>query len=256
MKARNPIIIANWKLNGDIDLLCKSVASFIRKYFKADVVVCPPYIYLREMLSFLQYSSVVIGSQNVSKFESGAYTGETSAQMLKEAGCKYCLIGHSERRSMFRENNQSCNIKVQSAIANDLKPVLCIGENAEERDAGVTRDVLFRQISEGLEGIEFSGDDVLIAYEPVWAIGTGNAASAENAEEVHCFIRKEIKHLFGKDVAEKVRILYGGSVNKTNSALLLEQKNIDGLLVGGASLDPSHFMEICQVADQFSQKTV
>ncbi|WP_017446420.1 triose-phosphate isomerase [Gayadomonas joobiniege] len=248
MHTRRPIIIANWKLNGGLDLLCTSVASFIGKHHEAEIVVCPPYIYIREMLNFLRHSEVFIGSQNVSKFESGAYTGETSAQMLKEAGCEFCLIGHSERRSMFRENNASCQIKVARALANKLTPVLCIGENEEQRDNQVTKDVLTRQLEESLEGIELTGDDICIAYEPVWAIGTGNAASPEIAQEVHQFIRQELTCLYGAETAQKIRLLYGGSVNKNNAKDLLSQQDIDGLLVGGASLDPDHFLAICQQA--------
>ena len=243
---RKPMVIANWKLNGGIDLICTSVASFIGKHFETQIAICPPYIYMRDMLTFLQHSEISIGSQNVSKFESGAYTGETSAQMLKQAGCKLCLIGHSERRAMFRENNQSCQIKVQTALNHGLLPVLCIGENLEERDANITKDVIFRQLSEGLENITLDGKDLCIAYEPVWAIGTGLAATPEMAQEVHQFIRRELTVLLGEATAERIRLLYGGSVNKTNAKELLGQTDIDGLLVGGASLDPGHFLAICQ----------
>jgi triosephosphate isomerase len=245
---RKPIVIANWKLNGGIDLICTSVASFIGKHFHAQIALCPPYIYMRDMLTFLQHSEIKIGSQNVSKFESGAFTGETSAQMLKQAGCVLCLIGHSERRAMFRENNQSCNIKVRTALNHGLLPVLCLGENQEERAANITKDVIFRQLSEGLEGIDLTGKDICIAYEPVWAIGTGLAATPAMAQEVHEFIRRELTALYNEETAQRLRLLYGGSVNKTNAAELLAQEDIDGLLVGGASLDPGHFLAICQQA--------
>ncbi|KMT66800.1 triose-phosphate isomerase [Catenovulum maritimum] len=248
MHTRRPIIIANWKLNGGIDLMCSSVVSFIRKHYEAEIVVCPPYIYIRDMLNFLQYSEIRIGSQNVSKFESGAYTGETSAQMLKEAGCKYCLIGHSERRSMFRENNASCRIKVQRALENNLTPVLCIGENQEEQENQITKDVLIRQLTEGLEGIDVQQQNICIAYEPIWAIGTGKAATPQMAQEIHQFIRHELISMFGEEAGQNIRLLYGGSVNKTNAKELLNQDDIDGLLVGGASLDPEHFVDICQQA--------
>ncbi|MER2491730.1 triose-phosphate isomerase [Catenovulum sediminis] len=248
MNARRPIVIANWKLNGGIDLLCSSVASFIGKHYEAEIVVCPPYIYIRDMLNFLQHSEINIGSQNVSKYASGAYTGETSAQMLKEAGCKYCLIGHSERRAMFRENNASCQIKVQRALENGLTPVLCVGENQQERENNVTKDVLIRQITESLEGIKLEDGSICIAYEPVWAIGTGKAATPEMAQEVHQFIRHELSAQYGETQAQSIRLLYGGSVNKDNAKQLLTQTDIDGLLVGGASLDPDHFLTICQQA--------
>lgn len=251
MKQRKPIVIANWKLNGGIDLICTSVASFIGKHFEADIVVCPPYLYMRDMLTFLQYSELRIGSQNVSRYESGAYTGETSAQMLKQAGCSLCIIGHSERRAMFAENNLGCSIKVQTALNYDLLPVLCIGETGEERSQNRTTEVLLTQLRECLDKVQLDGKDICIAYEPVWAIGTGLAATPEMVQEVHSFIRHELVQLYGEAVAEDIRIVYGGSVNKTNASELLKQPDIDGLLVGGASLDPGHFLAICeQVSEQ------
>lgn len=251
MKQRKPIVIANWKLNGGIDLICTSVASFIGKHFAADIVVCPPYLYMRDMLTFLQYSELRIGSQNVSRYESGAYTGETSAQMLKQAGVSLCIIGHSERRAMFAENNLGCSIKVQTSLNYDLLPVLCIGETGEERSQNRTTEVLLTQLRECLDKVQLDDKDLCVAYEPVWAIGTGLAATPEMVQEVHSFIRRELEHLFGEAVADRVRIVYGGSVNKTNAAELLKQPDIDGLLVGGASLDPGHFLAICeQVSDQ------
>jgi triosephosphate isomerase (TIM) len=251
MKQRKPIVIANWKLNGGIDLICTSVASFIGKHFEADIVVCPPYLYMRDMLTFLQYSELRIGSQNVSRYESGAYTGETSAQMLKQAGCSLCIIGHSERRAMFAENNLGCSIKVQTALNYDLLPVLCVGETGEERSQNRTTDVLLTQLRECLDKVQLDDKDLCVAYEPVWAIGTGLAATPEMVQEVHSFIRRELEHLYGDTVADRVRIVYGGSVNKTNATELLKQPDIDGLLVGGASLDPGHFLAICeQVSEQ------
>jgi triosephosphate isomerase len=251
MKMRKPIVIANWKLNGGLDLICTSVASFIGKHFPIDIVVCPPYIYMRDMLTFLQYSELKIGSQNVSRYESGAYTGETSAQMLKEAGVELCIIGHSERRAMFAENNIGCQVKVQTALNHGLLPVLCIGETQEQRVANIAKSVLLTQLSEGLNTVDLTGQDLCIAYEPVWAIGTGLAATPEMVQEIHHFIREELSKLYNADIANRVRIVYGGSVNKTNAQELLKQKDIDGLLVGGASLDPDHFLTICEkVAEQ------
>ncbi len=246
MKKRRPIVIANWKLNGGIDLICTSVASFIGKHFEADIVICPPYLYMRDMLTFLQYSELKIGSQNVSRYESGAYTGETSAQMLKEAGCSLCIIGHSERRAMFAENNLGCQVKVQTALNHGLLPVLCVGETREEREAGVTKSILLTQLSEGLNTIDLQDKDICIAYEPVWAIGTGLAATPEMVQEIHQFIRTELTRLYNTEIANRVRIVYGGSVNKSNATELLKQQDIDGLLVGGASLDPGHFLAICE----------
>jgi triosephosphate isomerase len=248
MKQRKPIVIANWKLNGGLDLICTSVASFIGKQFAADIAICPPYIYMRDMMTFLQYSELHIGSQNVSKFDSGAYTGETSAEMLKDAGCSLCLIGHSERRSMFGETNQGCQTKVSTALNHSLLPVLCVGENQQERAANITEAVLSKQLSEGLANIDLAGKDLCIAYEPVWAIGTGLAATPAIAQDVHQFIRQQLTRIFNKEIANRVRVLYGGSVTKANANELLQQTDIDGLLVGGASLDPGHFLAICEQA--------
>jgi triosephosphate isomerase len=253
MKQRKPIVIANWKLNGGLDLICTSVASFIGKHFAAQIAICPPYLYMRDMLTFLQYSELQIGSQNVSRYESGAYTGETSAQMLKQAGCSLCLIGHSERRAMFAENNEGCKIKVNTALNHGLLPVLCVGENREEREANITEQVLFKQLSEGLGGLDLAGKDLCIAYEPVWAIGTGLAATPAIAQQVHQYIRAEVVRLFDEDTANRVRILYGGSVTKANASELLRQPDIDGLLVGGASLDPGHFVAICEQASELAE---
>jgi len=251
MKQRKPIVIANWKLNGGLDLICTSVASFIGKHFAAQIAICPPYLYMRDMLTFLQYSDLQIGSQNVSRYESGAYTGETSAQMLKQAGCSICLIGHSERRAMFAENNEGCQIKVRTALNHDLLPVLCVGENQQQREANITEEVLFEQLQGGLAGIDLTGKDLCVAYEPVWAIGTGLAATPAIAQQVHQFIRAELTRIFDAATANRVRILYGGSVTKSNARDLLQQTDIDGLLVGGASLDPGHFVAICEQASEF-----
>jgi triosephosphate isomerase (TIM) len=246
MKTRKPIVIANWKLNGGVGLICTSVAPFIGKHFPIDIVLCPPYIYMRDMLTFLQYSELKIGSQNVSRYESGAYTGETSAQMLKEAGVELCIIGHSERRAMFAETNTGCQVKVQTALNHGLLPVLCVGETQAERAANTTKAILLTQLSEGLNTVDLMDKDICVAYEPVWAIGTGLAATPEMVQEVHQFIRTELIRLYNQETADRVRILYGGSVNKTNSTELLKQPDIDGLLVGGASLDPGHFLTICE----------
>ncbi|HEY7773365.1 MAG TPA: triose-phosphate isomerase [Marinagarivorans sp.] len=250
---RPPIVIANWKLNGGLDLICMSLASFIGKHFRATIAICPPVIYLRDMKTFLQFSQLLIGSQNVSRFDSGAYTGETSAQMLKQAGCSLCLIGHSERRAMFAENNEGCQIKVRTALAHGLLPVLCIGESQTERDACLTEPVLAKQLREGLHAIELNGRDLCIAYEPVWAIGTGQSATPAIAQAAHQIIRTELRGIFGAQDAERIRIVYGGSVTQNNVADLLAQADIDGVLVGGASLDPGHFLAICQQASDLAQ---
>ncbi len=255
MKTRNPMIIANWKLNGGLDLICTSVASFIGKHFDAQIAICPPYIYIRDMMTFLQYSELQVGSQNVSKYESGAYTGETSAQMLKEAGVSLCLIGHSERRSMFGETNQACFNKTARALQQNLLPVLCVGENREQREQQQTQAVLQQQLHESLQGLDLNGKNLCVAYEPIWAIGTGLAATPEVAQEAHQFIRDALVDVFDLITANRIRILYGGSVTKNNAQYLLMQKDIDGLLVGGASLDPEHFLTICEQASIIAKKS-
>lgn len=245
MPNRRPIIIANWKLNGGIDLICSSVVSFMRKPVKAQIGIAPPYVYIRDLYNFLQNSAIFIGSQNVSKHESGAYTGETSAQMLKEAGASFSIIGHSERRSMCSENDESCRIKIGRVLASGIMPIYCIGENNQQREAGVTTDILNRQLTNALTGHDLTNKDICIAYEPVWAIGTGKAATPEIAQQVHSGIRKTLTEIFGEETANRIRIIYGGSVNKNNATDLLAMPDIDGLLVGGASLDADHFAEIC-----------
>lgn len=248
MKHRPPLIVANWKLNGCTDLICTSVAKVLRQAFRTEIGIAPPYVYINHMANFLRDSQIMIGSQNVSKFGSGAFTGETSAQMLKEVGCKFCLIGHSERRQVFLENDSSCQIKVVQAINSGLMPILCIGENLQQHELGLTEDILHRQLHQALEKVELEGKRLCIAYEPMWAIGSGKAASPELVQTVHRYIYDELHSMFGEDTAQDIRILYGGSVNKDNSAQLLEMPNVDGLLVGGASLDPEHFAAICAIA--------
>ncbi|MDO3383667.1 triose-phosphate isomerase [Gilvimarinus algae] len=252
MKQRAPLVVANWKLNGGTDLMCASVASFVKKRFKAAIGIAPPYVYISDMVSFLRNSNIMVGSQNVSKFASGAFTGETSAQMLKEVGCGFCLIGHSERRQVFLENDASCHTKIERALAAGLMPILCVGENSQQHELGLTHDILYRQLHQALDGVSLQGQRLCIAYEPVWAIGTGKAASAAQVQEVHEYIRQELGAILGAGVAGQVDILYGGSVKKDNAAELLAMPNVDGLLVGGASLDPDHFAEICAIANELA----
>ncbi len=247
---KNPMVIANWKLNGGTDLICASVASVLQHDFCAQIGIAPPYVYISDMANFLRNSKVMIGSQNVSKFESGAFTGETSAQMLKEVGCQFCIIGHSERRQVFLENNASCKTKVKRALAAGLMPVLCLGENEQQRNLGLTNDIIYRQLHESLEGVELNGMDLCVAYEPIWAIGSGKAASPETVAEIHAFIYQELIGIFDKPTAARINILYGGSVNKDNAEYFLQMPNVSGLLVGGASLVPEHFAQICVLASK------
>lgn len=248
IKVRPPLIVANWKLNGCTDLICTSVAKMLNKAFRANIGIAPPYVYINHMANFLRNTEIMIGSQNVSKFGSGAFTGETSAQMLKEVGCEFCLIGHSERRQVFLENDASCQVKVVRALEAGLMPVLCIGENLQQYELNLTEQILYRQLHQSLEKVDLHHKQLCIAYEPMWAIGTGKAATPELVQTVHRYIYQELHTMFGEETAGRIRILYGGSVNKDNSAQLLEMPNVDGLLVGGASLDPEHFAAICAIA--------
>jgi len=244
MSKRTPLVIANWKLNGGIDLICASVASFIGKHFDADIAICPPVIYMRDMLNFLQHSQIIVGSQNISKFDSGAYTGETSALMVKQAGGGLCLIGHSERRQMFNENEASCRLKIQRALDCNLMPVYCIGESLQQREAGVTKDVLFKMLQDAISDLDCDGSAICVAYEPVWAIGTGKTATAEDVKEMQIFIESVLTKLYDRPTAKKVRLLYGGSVKPHNALELHEEGGMGGFLVGGASLTAKSFSEI------------
>jgi triosephosphate isomerase len=249
MSQRAPLVIANWKLNGGLALIGSFVANFYNNDRKTDVGVCPPFIYLRDLVNSMPQSQLLVGSQTISEQVSGAFTGEISAQMVKEAGARLCLIGHSERRQLFDETNESCKVKLNHAIESGLLPVYCIGENLEEREAGETHAVLAKQMEEALTEIKCTGEQISIAYEPVWAIGTGKAASAEDAQATHAFIREKLAQIFGQSFADTVRILYGGSVKKDNALAYMQNSDIDGLLVGGASLDAEHFKAICDAAE-------
>jgi triosephosphate isomerase len=245
---RKILVAGNWKLNGslaDTESLIKGVLSGMDQVTSADVAVCPPYPFLSLAQSLLQGSAVYLGGQNVSDQEKGAYTGEVSANMLKEFGCHYVIVGHSERRSLYGESDEFIAKKFAAAQVAGLVPILCVGELLEERESGVTEDVVARQLDAviNLSGVEALNNSV-IAYEPVWAIGTGKTASPEQAQAVHEFIRNRIA---GHDanVAQKVQILYGGSVKPDNAAELFANEDIDGGLIGGAALKAEDFLGIC-----------
>jgi triosephosphate isomerase (TIM) len=248
---RQNLVAGNWKMNGskaDIKELLDGIKKGIGDVETAEVAVCPPFIYLGEVEAQLSGTPIAWGAQNLSTEEKGAFTGEISAAMINDFGCKYVLVGHSERRSLYGEDDAVVAKKFSVARAAGLKPILCIGETLEEREKGVTNDVVARQLEAviTLEGVEALVDGV-IAYEPVWAIGTGKTASPEQAQEVHAFIRGL---LAAKDesVAARVQILYGGSMNAANAAELLAQTDIDGGLIGGASLKAEDFLTICRAA--------
>ncbi len=246
---RTKVIAGNWKmnndLNGTISLISGIKSEIAGKNFSAKLIVCPPFTSLETANELLKGSGIGLGAQNMYFEESGAFTGEISAAMLKSVGCEFVILGHSERRTIFGESDEVINKKVKKALASGLKPIFCIGETLEERESGVTFDVVKRQVVNGLAGVtEAEMDTVIIAYEPVWAIGTGKVATPAQAQEVHAFIRAELVKLFGATVAEKTIIQYGGSVKPDNAKELLGQPDIDGALVGGACLKADSFVGI------------
>lgn len=246
---RKPIIAANWKLNkgpSDTEDFIKNFESRLGDLPKGvDIVVAPPFVSLPKATELLAQSRVRVSAQNMSEKDNGAYTGEVSAFMLKEIFVNYVILGHSERRSIYGEGDALINEKILKAHELELKPIFCIGETLEEREAGKLEEVLRTQITGGLQDVsEKQMLDTVIAYEPVWAIGTGVTASPKEAQDAHEFVRSVITDLYGVSVSEKVRIQYGGSVKPDNAAELLNQKDIDGALVGGASLEPGSFAEL------------
>ncbi|MBN1270746.1 MAG: triose-phosphate isomerase [Candidatus Aminicenantes bacterium] len=246
----NPIIAGNWKLHKTIPEaldLVKDIKKAASEVEKAELIVIPPFTALAPVRDVLEDSKIHVGAQNVYWEEKGAYTGEVSPSMLMDAGCRFVVIGHSERRQYFGETNETVNRKIKSALPHGLAAIMCIGETQEERESEKTTEKINRQLEEGLEGLT-AGDleNVIIAYEPIWAIGTGLTATPEQAEEVHAFIREFLVQNYGNDIASCAIILYGGSVKPANTYDLLAQKNINGALVGGASLDAESFIQIAK----------
>lgn len=245
---RRPMIAGNWKMNKTIVEAIELVLGLKRELYDrvdVDVVVCPPFTTLSEVSEVIRDSHIKLGAQDVFWEERGAYTGEVSAQMLKDAGCSFVIIGHSERRRVFSETNEIINKKTKAALESELTPIVCVGEKLQEREKGVTFDIVREHLNGALTGLtEDEIIKIIIAYEPVWAIGTGRNATPQQAEEVHSFIRKYLKENCGDDVFQNVRILYGGSVKPDNIGELIKEENIDGALVGGASLELTSFMEI------------
>lgn len=239
---RKPIIAGNWKMNNTAAqgvALVNELKPLVADA-ECDVVVCVPFTDIPAVSEALKGSNIALGAQNVHFAEKGAYTGEISAAMLKEYGVKYVIIGHSERRQYFGETNETVNKRMHAALAAGLIPIVCVGESLEERETGKTEQVLSVQIEEGLKGLE-DVSAIVIAYEPVWAIGTGKTATAEQANETIGFIRKKCAEVFCPKCAEKVRIQYGGSMNAKNCKELMAMPEIDGGLIGGASLKAEDF---------------
>lgn len=244
---RRPLIAGNWKMNLNrreaIELASSVSSAEIAN--GVDVVVCPPFVWLQSVIEAVGSSAIGVGAQDVYFEENGAFTGETSAEMLVDLGCRYVILGHSERRHILGEADETVNKKVMRALQTGLIPIVCVGETLAEREAGNTSKVVQTQFHGSLRDVSAEQiSQVIIAYEPVWAIGTGKTASTEQAEEVHADLRKLIKDRYNSGSADQVRILYGGSVKPGNSAELLTQPNIDGALVGGASLKSDDFLAI------------
>lgn len=244
---RRPIIAGNWKMNKTVCEAVKLVEDLMPlvKGAAAEVVVCPTFVCLNEVVRVSGDSNIGVGAQNMYYKESGAYTGEISPVFLKDMKVKYVILGHSERRQYFNENDSEINKKVIAALDHELKPILCVGETLEQRETGIAFDIISAQVKGCLSGLENRNlDDLIIAYEPVWAIGTGKTATSQDANEVIGFIRKQLAEILGNEVADKTRILYGGSVKSSNTKELMNMPEIDGALVGGASLDANEFSKI------------
>ncbi|MEM9364592.1 MAG: triose-phosphate isomerase [Planctomycetota bacterium] len=257
---RRIIIAGNWKMNTRADSaaeLAKGVVQAVEATSgDVEVAVCPPLVYLSTVADAVAGSPVELGAQNLYASADGAFTGEVNASMLTDVGCRFVILGHSERRQLMGETDAGVAEKLHAALAGNLVPIVCVGETLEEREAGTTEAVVGQQVKGSLEGLdEARAAGIVIAYEPVWAIGTGKTASKEQAEEVHAFIRNLLGEMFSPDVAEQVRIQYGGSVKPGNAVELLAQPNIDGALVGGASLKAADFVAIIEAAPAMSAET-
>ena len=247
---RKKLVAGNWKMNTtfqDSKKLIKSIRENLDEdtLSKIDVIICPPFTSLSIARKLTNESGINVGAQNMYYENDGAYTGEISASMLKALGCKYVILGHSERRQYFSETDFTINLKLKNAIENELISIVCVGESLEQRENKIQNQIVKGQLTNCLTAIDDKDfDKIVIAYEPVWAIGTGKTATPEQANQMHIFIRETIEKLYNQDVSIKIRILYGGSVNESNSKELFTQSDIDGGLIGGASLKPESFIKI------------
>ena len=251
MTTRRPLVAANWKMNGSLETirpLLGDIKAGLPTDLPTEVAICAPYIYMAELQAQLQGTDIFPGAQDVSEYEAGAYTGEIAATMLKDYSCRFVIVGHSERRNLFGESDHKVAEKFAKVIEHELSPIFCVGELLEEREAGITEEVVARQLDAVIDrnGIE-AFSRAVIAYEPVWAIGTGQTATPSQAQEVHAFIRLRLaRHDDG--IADNMRILYGGSVKPDNAEELFSMADIDGGLIGGASLVAGDFLAICRAA--------
>lgn len=244
---RKPIIAGNWKMNNTISQAVNLIEELkpLVKDANCDVVVCPPTICLDAVVKAVKGSNIKVGAQNMHFEEKGAFTGETSPAMLEEIGIEYVILGHSERRQYFAENDSDLNKKMKKAFEHNLIPILCVGETLEEREANITKEVLGKQIKLDLMGLSKEQvEKTVIAYEPIWAIGTGKTATSKQAQETIAYIRETVKDMFGEEVSEKIRIQYGGSVKPSTIKEQMAEPDIDGGLIGGASLKAEDFASI------------
>lgn len=251
---RKPFIAGNWKMNTDNHSgvqLTEELAKGLEKIgdINTTIAVIPPFVYLSAVVKAASHSKIAVGAQDIYFEQKGAFTGEISSYMLKDVGCTYVLCGHSERRHVIGENDELVNKKVHAAISGGLLPIMCVGELLEQREANKTAEVVERQIKAGFAGLgEEKAAAVTVAYEPVWAIGTGKTATTEQAQEVHAMIRELLSKMYSSNLAQQIRIQYGGSVKPSNAAELMVQQDVDGLLVGGASLKAGDFLEIIKAS--------
>lgn len=252
---RKPIIGGNWKMNrgipGDAKDMLKKLITLVKKIDAVDIVIAPPYTVLTTTIKAVKKSNIKIGAQNMYFEETGAFTGEVSPKFLKAIGCDYVILGHSERRNIFKESDDLINKKLKKALSVELSPIVCIGEKLEEREAGKTKEIIQNQMNKTFK--DLSKEEILktiIAYEPIWAIGTGKTATPEQAEEIHSFIREVLTNKYDIKTADLVRIQYGGSIKPTNAEEIFQQENIDGGLVGGASLQADSLFEIIKAAEK------
>lgn len=252
MSKRTPLIAGNWKMNKTASEgaeLVKEIAAAVGTESSVNVLLCPPFTALSAVSSAVEGTHLGLGAQNMHDKVNGAFTGEISASMLRDLYVTHVILGHSERRSIFGEDDAFINRKVLAALSASLKPILCVGELLSEREANQTMEVVRRQIEQGLAGVPAAkADSVIIAYEPVWAIGTGKTATPAMAQEVHAFIRKLLAQQFGAETASRIPILYGGSMKPDNADALLAEQDIDGGLIGGASLESKSFVDLVQIA--------
>ena len=242
---RKPILAGNWKMNKTRDAAIHFILEVEPKLPKdnVDVIVCAPAILLRDLVK--RSEVIKVGAQNMNEHDSGAYTGEISPVMLKDTKVEYVILGHSERRAYYNETDETVNAKIKKALEFELKPIICVGETLEQRESGKTCDVLSNQIKKAFDGVTIENpENVIIAYEPIWAIGTGKSATSKEAQDSCKYIRELLTNIFGENISSKIRILYGGSINVKNFKDIISQEDIDGGLVGGSSLKEDDFVEL------------